>query len=55
LCFQSKALSSGELSKIEFALDELILPYKIDLCHFDLIDNPALVDHILRYGEQFYP
>lgn len=40
--------------KIENALDDLLLPYKIDLSLFHALDNPALVEHIRRVGRVFY-
>ena len=43
------------LGKIRNALDDLLLPYIIDLCVFDNIDNPSLLDHIKRVGMVFYP
>lgn len=39
---------------IENALDDLLLPYKIDLSIYHKIDNPDLIDHINRVGELFY-
>lgn len=35
-------------------LDELMLPYQIDLSVFDEIENPDLVDHIMRVGRPLY-
>lgn len=40
--------------KIENELDDLLLPYKIDLSVMDAIDNPELLDHIRRVGVVFY-
>ena len=39
---------------IEAALDELLLPYTIDLSVFTQIHHPALEDHIERVGKTFY-
>ncbi|MDO3377862.1 nucleotidyltransferase domain-containing protein [Geoalkalibacter halelectricus] len=39
---------------IENALDDVLLPYKIDLSIYDQIDNPDLIDHIQRVGAVFY-
>lgn len=39
-----------ELFKIENELDDLMLPYKIDISLFHLLDNPELIDHIQRIG-----
>ncbi len=42
------------LQKIEIELDDLLLPYKIDLSVFDSISNEDLIDHINRVGKVFY-
>jgi predicted nucleotidyltransferase len=42
------------LNKIEWALDDLYLPYTFDLSAFNQIDNPDLIDHINRIGQVFY-
>jgi predicted nucleotidyltransferase len=47
-------LSYEQLQKIEQQLDDLLLPYKIDLSLYHHIDNPNLVDHIRRVGQIFY-
>jgi len=54
LCLKGKALSLPLLLKIENELDDLMLPYKIDLSIFHELDNPALIDHINRVGLFFY-
>lgn len=40
--------------KILNDLDDLLLPYTIDLSIFDDIDNPDLIEHIERVGIPFY-
>lgn len=40
--------------QIELALDDLLLPYKVDLSVFVFISNPDLKDHIHRVGKVFY-
>ena len=47
-------LTHWELSRIENELDDLLLPYKIDLSLFRQIDNPNLIGHIGRVGMTFY-
>lgn len=42
------------LLKIENELDDLLLPYKIDLSLYDQIDNEELKEHIRRAGQVFY-
>lgn len=36
--------------KIENQLDDLLLPYKFDVCVFEKIDNEDLINHIERVG-----
>ena len=40
--------------KIENLLDDLLLPYTIDLSILSQIGNPDLIDHINRVGQVFY-
>jgi predicted nucleotidyltransferase len=48
------AVDDGELGKISWELDDLLLPWEIDLLQFDSITNPDLRDHIARVGQVFY-
>lgn len=47
-------LSLRVLYRIMDDLDDLLLPYTIDLSLFSHIDNPDLLDHIQRVGVTFY-
>ncbi|ACO76510.1 nucleotidyltransferase [Azotobacter vinelandii CA] len=47
-------LNYRDLLNIELALDDLLLPWKIDLSLYAQIDNPALVEHIGRVGKALY-
>lgn len=40
--------------KIEFDLDDLLLPYKFDLSIYSKIINPEFIKHIDRKGKEFY-
>ena len=42
------------LLKIETELDDLLLPYKMDVSILHQIENPDLVEHIERVGIDFY-
>jgi predicted nucleotidyltransferase len=42
------------LQKVENALDDLMLPYKIDISILEEIDNEALLEHIQKEGEILY-
>lgn len=48
------ALTMPLLLAIENELDDLLLPYKIDLSIRAHIDNPELLSHIARHGAVFY-
>ena len=54
LTLAGKDLDLKILSKIENELDDLMLPYKIDLSILRKIDNPDLSEHIKRVGKIFY-
>lgn len=43
------------LNHIETEIDDLLLPYSVDLSLYEQIDNPDLIDHITRVGLIFYP
>lgn len=48
------ALSHAQLTRIETQIDDLMLPYSVDLSLFKHIDNANLIDHIQRVGIVFY-
>ncbi|MCH2340097.1 MULTISPECIES: nucleotidyltransferase domain-containing protein [Stutzerimonas stutzeri subgroup] len=54
LTLKGNELSHQDLLDIELALDDLLLPYKIDLSLQDQIDNPQLIEPIGRVGKLFY-
>ena len=54
LTLYGEALSVAMLYKIMTALDDLLLPYMIDLSIFAQIDNQNLREHIERVGVVFY-
>jgi predicted nucleotidyltransferase len=43
-----------ELLRIETQLDDLLLPWMIDLSIYNHINNPALIEHIERVGLVFF-
>lgn len=49
-----EAVTLSQLLRIEQELDELLLPYKIDLSLHHQIDTPELLEHIKRVGKIFY-
>ncbi|MCQ4256681.1 nucleotidyltransferase domain-containing protein [Stutzerimonas stutzeri] len=54
LTLKGNELSHRDLLDIELALDDLLLPYKIDLSLHHQLDNPQLIDHINRVGKSLY-
>ncbi len=42
------------LMKLENDLEELLLPYKMDISVFHKINNPDLIEHIKKFGKVFY-
>ncbi len=42
------------LFKVENEIDELLLPYKVDLSLYSSLDNENLKEHIKRVGIEFY-
>jgi predicted nucleotidyltransferase len=47
-------LTLSTLFQIENEVDDLLLPYKIDLSIHHQIENPDVLDHIKRVGVGFY-
>ena len=47
-------LDLDALGRITALLDESPIPYQVDVCLYDRIDNPALREHIERVGKVFY-
>ena len=54
LTIKGEAVTLSELMKIENELDDLLLPYKIDLSLLHKINDPGLIDHIKRVGAVFF-
>lgn len=53
LCLVAPSLTSQQQANIETQIDDLLLPWKVDLCLAHQIDNPALRLHIKRVGIPF--
>jgi predicted nucleotidyltransferase len=54
LTMNGEELDFNTQYRIEHVLDDLLLPYKIDLSIRNHIDNPELLNHIERVGLMFY-
>jgi len=47
-------LSWDEFNRIELEIDDLLLPWKVDLALKHQIENPDLMGHIARVGVRIY-
>ena len=54
LTLQGKELELRTINKISILLDDLLLPYSIDISIFYQISNPDVIEHIERVGLVFY-
>jgi len=54
LALEGRGLDETQLPALEIRLDDLLLPYCIDLSRLADIQNEALRDHIRRVGRVFY-
>ena len=55
LCIEGATLGLTELLAIENNIDDLLLPWKVDLSLKHCVDNKDLLEHIARVGVVFYP
>lgn len=53
LTLDAPNLNLTDLLKIQNEIDDLLLPYKVDLSFFHLLDSTDLIDHIKRVGSEF--
>lgn len=53
LVLSAPTLTTSDLLKIENELEDLMLPYKVDLSLFHQIENPQLIEHIKSVGKDF--
>lgn len=54
LTLHGKNLDASQLGDIAEELDELLLPYTIDLSAYNSLDHAGLRNHINRVGMPFY-
>jgi predicted nucleotidyltransferase len=54
LCLDAEGLDASVLLRLENELDDLLLPWMIDITVRDRIDDPALLEHIERVGIVLY-
>lgn len=53
LCVDGEQLNLADLHNLEHKVDDLYLPWKVDLSLKHQIDNPALLEHIKNVGIGF--
>ncbi len=54
ITLKGKNLNINTLNKISLVIDDLLLPYTLDLSILKQIKNPDLIAHIERVGIVFY-
>ena len=54
LTIHAEGLEWSEFQQIEREIDDLLLPWKIDLSLYDHIESQGLREHIERAGKVFY-
>lgn len=54
LCLVAPDMHLADLWALDERIDDLLLPWKVDLQLQHLIDNPDLIAHIERVGRLFY-
>mgnify|MGYP002521923375 FL=1 len=48
------SLSRHDLNAVSRTLDDLLLPYQIDLSLYDTLKNEDLIEHINHYGVEIF-
>jgi uncharacterized protein len=54
LCLDGDALSQKDLAELDASIDDLLLPWKVDIAVRQQIDNPELIAHIERVGVMLF-
>lgn len=54
LTMMGSGITTSMLFRVGDEIDELLLPYKVDLSVYKDIDNIDLLEHIERVGQVFY-
>lgn len=54
LCLEGQILEVPDLLKLNTQIDDLLLPWKVDLSLKHMIDNPNVLAHIERVGVPIY-
>ena len=54
LTLVGEEMTLSDLSKLEWEIDDLLLPYKFDISLFHQISSPSMIEHIERVGKEFW-
>jgi len=54
LTLVGEEMTLSDLSKLEWEIDDLLLPYKFDISLFHQISTPSMIEHIERVGKEFW-
>jgi predicted nucleotidyltransferase len=54
LTLKGRGLTVKKLLELSTAIDDLLLPYEIDLSIYEQIENPDLINHISRVGKVIF-
>lgn len=54
LTIKGSILPFSELMQVEDQIDDLFLPYRVDLSQYETLKNTNLIDHINRVGVIIY-
>jgi predicted nucleotidyltransferase len=54
LTLKGEGLTTDKLMTLSAKIDDLLLPYEVDLSIYKHIDNPDLMDHITRVGKVIF-
>ncbi|NOY74720.1 MAG: nucleotidyltransferase domain-containing protein [Kiritimatiellaeota bacterium] len=47
-------LTTNWLLRLMVEIDDLLMPYQVDISIFDYVENKELLDHIARVGREVY-
>lgn len=50
----SSTMTFSDQMHLELAIDELLMPYSVDVLHFEKLTNEKLIEHIIRVGVPLY-
>lgn len=54
ITLKGKGLTISHLSRLDNALDDLLMPYSFDICIFDKIRDEQFLSNVIRDGKTLY-